>query len=271
MSRMKITIAAMLLSLVTSVFANCNLPNNSTFSITISPENGDFQCGETVSVSVDTGGNACTKQWTLVNNGGQVIETAEITDDTAQSTDITLYWFNVNEANTCTWKLKCVGTTSINSCEDEVEYTVTLPDTGGEVLLECDPDIETREGYGKYWVSHATASAYPIEYNIYVLDTCIFYDKVKAHEDKHLEDANDSEYVSTIVSDSRYWMRLDDVGLTSPLDSRATSYFALYFQAQAVAAVMMRDLANDMETRAYPISDAIAPLLFYQSNSESGI
>lgn len=246
------------------VNAACNLPDGSTFEVIISPTSGDFDCGETVSISVDTGGNSCDLQWSIVNDGGTVIEQAEITDDTAQSTDVILYWFNDGEASTCTWKLKCVGTTSINTCEDEVELTVTLPDNPGHVLVECVWDFEDAEGYGKFWITSASASAYPIEYSIELLETSVFYDKIEAHETKHLNDANDESYTSGFVSDSHYWMRCVDNGLTSPLTSVSTSYTALYIQAEATASVMLRDLLTDMDDRAFPISDAIAPQLFYQ-------
>ncbi len=265
----KILIATLIsfLTFITGGNAACNLPDNSTFEVTITPSGGDFECGETVSISVDTEGNSCDLQWSIVNDGGTVIEQAEISDDTAESTDVILYWFNDSEADSCTWKLKCKGTTSINSCEDEVDLTVTLPDGAGQVLLECDWNFEDAEGYGKFWITSASASAYPIEYTINLLETSVFYDKVEAHETKHLNDANDASYMSGFVSDSRYWMRCVDNGSTSPATSVATSYTALFIQAEATAYVMMSDLAADMEDRAYAVSDAIAPQLFYQSTS----
>jgi len=235
---------------------------------------GSVGCGEQKNYSVNTGDNTYDSYaWEIINNGGTILQPAGISSPSSQNTDVTVYWFDDNESPSCTWTLKC--TAKLGTCDFSATATlsISLPDEGGRVDTSCQPDWTYAEGYGKFWITSASVSPVQPEGGIQVNipSSCIFYTKVYTHEGEHLTDANDTSYTSQFVSDSKYWLKLVDAGLTTPQNSPCTSYLDLYIRAELKCLALMNDLVIDMDDRAYPVSNPIWPQLFYQSDSGRSI
>ncbi len=185
------------------------------YSISISGS-GSGNCGSTDSFSVSTQNSWDTYSWSITPVAGTILEQALISSPNTQSTDVTAYFlFRSDTTLTCSWKLKCIATAAEDiQCEAETTINITIPDEAGEVDIEPRYNIfpRTNASTNKYWAyygktSFTGPSSWEPEVAPELLES-IFHDKIYAHEEKHLQDLADTDYLEQWIGQTIFEQEL---------------------------------------------------------------
>ncbi len=245
------------------------------YSISISGS-GSGNCGATDTFSVSTQNSWDTYSWSISPVAGSVLKSATISNPSSQSTGVTAYWLNNNEAFSCSWKLKCTASATDSSgktiqCEADTTIGITVPSDAGEV----DPNEyyniwhNKNTAQDKWWVTRGIFTCSGSN-GIHVdpsLSSSIFYNKIYKHEEKHDADLNNSSYISQFVSNSKFEQELQSSGLMSESTTSATTYDQLWDEAEEIIIILWDQFIHDLEVRAYAVSDPIWPQVLYMSNN----
>jgi hypothetical protein len=222
-------------------------------------------------------GSATSYQWSFTapsgaGNGPNVGFTAP--NDASTGTDA--HWFALPNGE-CTASFSSaytiralVGFVGTGSKSKHTSLTVTTPSGAvgwvpfGFVTIMGTPFIQ--EGADHIWrvAGQGFLTRYVPDEAIFIPPSSQFYNKVKAHEDKHMAQLNPGGLFGNYYSVASYYARIQNLSAPSQqeLSDLIRDARAQYDRDQAAFADNNR---NQAEREAYAVSDPIAPRYLYQN------
>jgi hypothetical protein len=222
-------------------------------------------------------GSATSYQWSFTapsgaGNGPNVSFTAP--NDASTGTDA--HWFALPNGEctasfSSTYTIRAlVGFVGTGSKSKHTSLTVTVPSTAagfvpwglvtifGGPFYARDPDGMWRvksQGFMQRFVPDEVISISP---------SSQFYNKVKAHEDKHMQQLNPGGLFGAFYQPADLFARMQSLSATSEaqLHDLMNAAWVQYDQDQKTFA---RDHVTSAEREAYDVSDAIAPRFLFQN------